>query len=60
MNLSGKDLSQYLFNILSNRNAFPTNDESISYDVDVARVIKEKDCWVAQDFDAEMKSAKEM
>lgn len=59
MPLSGKDLSQFMMNILEQRNAFPPSDETIIYDVDVARVIKERDCWVAQDFDAEMKTAKE-
>ena len=47
LDIAGKDLSQFLFNILEQRNAFPSNDETIIYDVDVARVIKESDCWVA-------------
>jgi len=47
MPLGGRDLSQFMFNILDQRNAFPQSDETIIYDVDVARVIKERDCKVA-------------
>lgn len=60
MPLAGKDLSEYMFQMLNKPGIIDkVEDDQFEFDVDVARVIKESFCQVAQDFDAEMKAAAE-
>ena len=60
MPLGGKDLSEYMYNMINKSGIIDKHDEdSQEFDIDCARQIKESYCLVAQDFDAEMKAAQE-
>ena len=55
--LAGKDLTDYLHSLLMERH--PTMITNSTADRDQVKLIKEKMCYVAQDFDAEHKHATE-
>ena len=55
--LSGDDLTKYLHNLLMEKH--PTLISSSTADFETVKKIKEKECEVAQDFDAELKQATE-
>jgi actin-related protein len=57
IDLSGKDLTKYLHTLLLEKH--PTLIQDTTADLDVVKMIKEKKCLVAQDFDAELKQATE-
>jgi actin, other eukaryote len=57
INLCGKDLTQYLHTLLCDKHENLRTDEA--FDMAQAKNIKETMCMVAQDFDAELKSATE-
>lgn len=59
MPLSGKDLTEYMYQMLLKPGVIDKIDEDTVFDLDSARFIKESYCTVAQDFDAEMKAASE-
>ncbi len=55
--LSGRDLTDFLYKILNQKSPQLIGDSS--HEMDVVKHIKESMCFVAQDYDAEMKSASE-
>lgn len=57
INLSGRDLTEFLYKILNQK--FPGLIEDSTNTMEVIRNIKESMCIVAQDYDAEMKAAQE-
>lgn len=57
INLSGRDLTEFLYKILNQKH--PNLIEDSTNTMEVIRNIKESVCIVAQDYDAEMKSAQE-
>ncbi|CDW85788.1 UNKNOWN [Stylonychia lemnae] len=60
MPIGGKALNEFMFSMLSKPGIMDKiEDDSFVFDIDVARQIKENNCIVAQDFDAEMKAASE-
>jgi len=54
--LAGRDLTEYLMKMLTDRGGTPIASSSGS-EYEVARDIKEKLCYIALDFDTEMKTA---
>jgi len=57
IDLSGRDLTVYLHSLLYEK--YPQLITDASADIEQVKLIKEKTCIVAQDFDAELKSATE-
>jgi actin-related protein len=55
INLSGRDLTEFLYKILNQKH--PNLIEDSTNTMEVIRNIKESMCIVAQDYDAEMKAA---
>jgi actin-related protein len=55
IDLSGRDLTDFLYKILKQKH--PNLIEDSTNTMEVIRNIKESMCFVAQDYDAEMKAA---